>query len=269
MKRNIVIITALVCAVACVAGVMVLARTMPAEQGDGDTTAILHGTEAVTTGTEAEVTTAEDAETKPPYVSPKDFAEMRKTAPHIHGWLHVENSYIDYPIVQHPTDDGFYDRLTPEGEKDDRGCIITEHIYNRTDFEDPVTVLYGHYVGYTGHYEFFGGLQEMYNKDNYEKYKNITVYHEEKELHYEFYASVRYDNEHIPWNYDFSDPESYNKFLNRIKSFDGPEGVFAPDVEVTPDDKLLIFSTCYSGGYGANKDIRYIVVARLVETITE
>ena len=266
-KNNVTIIVALVCAAACVAGVIVMSRTMPDQIGGSDTTVLLESTDTVTTDSGPAETEGGDIETKPPYVSPIDFAALEATAPHVHGWLRIENSYIDYPVVQHPSDDKFYDRKTHEGVDDVKGSIYTEHVYNRTDFCDPVTVMYGHYVGTKGNYEFFGGLQEMYSPENYENYKNITIYREGKELRYEFYASVRYDKEHIPWTYDFSDPESYNAFLARVKSFEGPDGVIRSDVEVTPEDRLIVLSTCFDGGYGANKDVRYIVIARLVEIV--
>ena len=265
LKKNITIITALVCAAACVVSVMVLARKV----NNNDDSDVLMDTTAVTDSITTDSETTSTPETLPPYISPKDFTELKKLYPHIHGWLQIENSYIDYPVVQHPTDDTFYYRKSAEGENDERGCIMTEHIYNRTDFEDPVTVLYGHYVGTTGKFEFFGGLQEMYSAENYKTYENITVYHKDKELKYQFYCAVKYDTQHIPWNYDFSDPESYNKFLDRVASMTGPDMVQNPDVTVTPDDQLIIFSTCYNGGYGANKNVRYIVIAKLVDKVTE
>lgn len=261
MKRKIVIIAAFTLAVLTVAGIYFLMYfNRQNEEKDQDTTTAETTVPETTEDVTEPVT---EADTEPVYVSPKDFSSLRETYPHIHGWLEVPGSYIDYPIIQHPTDDTYYDRLAADGTYSVNGCIYTEHIYNRSDFEDPVTVLYGHYVGYTDNYQFFGGLQEMYTAENYENYKKITVYHEEKELHYEFYAAVHYDDEHIPWNYDFSDPESYNTFLSKVQSIQNWDSVFNPDVTVTPEDKLLIFSTCYNG----DPSSRFIVISKLVETI--
>ncbi len=273
MNKKIVIITAALCAAIAVFAVLFLKSEISVEPPTAATTvkdtsketSLL--TEALTTEKADETT--ESAETAPLYKSPKDFSLLRETYPHIHGWLEIPGSYIDYPIVQHPTDDKYYDRLSADGVVSQKGCIYTEHVYNRTDFEDYVTVLYGHYAGNKGNYEFFGGLQEMYSLENYENYKDITIYHENKELHYQFYAATKYDSEHIPWTYDFSSRESYNAFLDRLRSIDEENCVFAPDVTVRPGDKLLIMSTCYDGGYDANKNVRFIVVAKLVEKITE
>ena len=267
-KNNITIAAALVCAAACVAGVVVMSRTLPSQTEGAETTQVLLESDTSAADTQPSDTMGgEIEETKPHYESPINFSELEEAAPHVHGWLRIENSYIDYPVVQHPSDDKFYDRRTHEGVYSVNGSIYTEHVYNRPDFYDRVTVMYGHYVGTKDNYEYFGGLQDMYSPENYENYKNITIYRENKELHYEFDAAVRYDNEHIPWTYDFSDPESYNEFLARVKTFGETEGVFAPGVEVTPDDRLIILSTCYDGGYGANVNVRYIVIARLVEII--
>ncbi len=263
MKKNIIMVaSAVLAALLMVAGIYIMLYFQRNNtENNADETTIDETTVPETTEPETEPET--EAETEPPYVSPKNFEELRTKYPHIHGWLEIPGSYIAYPVVQHPTDDTHYDRLSADGKPDVNGCIYTEHIYNRTDFEDYVTVLYGHYVGYKDNYMYFGGLQEMYSAENYENYKDITVYHEEKELHYEFYAAVVYDDEHIPWTYDFSDADSYNSFLDKVKSREGRDCVFNPDVTVTPEDKLIILSTCYNG----LTDNRFIVIGRLVETI--
>ena len=94
------------------------------------------------------------------------------------------------------------------------GAIFTESAYNSTTMEDPVTVAYGHQM-HAG--TMFGKLQETYSQENaLEDYGEVIVYLPEKELHYQVFAAVPYDNRHILYNYDCTDSRRFNAFLNSI-----------------------------------------------------
>ena len=53
-----------------------------------------------------------DVESEQPQqvVSEKDFAKLRQTMPDIVGWIRLDDSIIDYPVVQ-GEDNEYYDRL--------------------------------------------------------------------------------------------------------------------------------------------------------------
>lgn len=191
-----------------------------------------------------------------PYVSPIDFASLQEQNPDIYGWLRIPNTEFDFPLVQREGDDSFYLTHNSGGEEDSAGAIFTESAYNSTDMEDPVTVAYGHQM-HAG--TMFGKLQATYSQENaLEDYGEIIVYLPDREYHYQVFAAVPYDNRHILYNYDFTDSRRYNAFLNSIFEVRELGAVRNREISVTPEDQLLVLSTCLTG----NDNKRYLVLAK-------
>ena len=194
-------------------------------------------------------------ETEEPYVSPIDFASLQAQNQDIYGWLRIPGTEFDFPLVQRQGDDSFYLTHDSDGNESSAGAIFTESSYNSTTMEDPVTVAYGHQM-HAG--TMFGKLQETYSQENaLEDYGEVIVYLPEKELHYQVFAAVPYDNRHILYNYDCTDSRRFNTFLNSIYEVREIGAQFASDVTVSTDDKVLALSTCLAG----NSQRRYLVLA--------
>ena len=188
-------------------------------------------------------------ETEEPYVSPIDFASLQAQNPDIYGWLRIPGTEFDFPWVQRQGDDSFYLTRDSDGNESSAGA------YNSTTMEDPVTVAYGHQM-HAG--TMFGKLQETYSQENaLEDYGEVIVYLPEKELHYQVFAAVPYDNRHILYNYDCTDSRRFNAFLNSIYEVREIGAQFASGVTVSTDDKVLVLSTCLAG----NSQRRYLVLA--------
>ena len=194
-------------------------------------------------------------ETEEPYVSPIRFASLQAQNPDIYGWLRIPGTEFDFPLVQRQGDDSFYLTHDSDGNESSAGAIFTESAYNSTTMEDPVTVAYGHQM-HAG--TMFGKLQETYSQENaLEDYGEVIVYLPEKELHYQVFAAVPYDNRHILYNYDCTDSRRFNAFLNSIYEVREIGAQFASDVTVSTGDKVLVLSTCLAG----NSQRRYLVLA--------
>jgi hypothetical protein len=82
-------------------------------------------------------------EAKEEYVSPIDFASLQELNEDVYAWITVEGTVIDYPILQHPTDNSRYLDYNIDGSYGYPGCIYTENM-NSKDFRDRNTVIYGH-----------------------------------------------------------------------------------------------------------------------------
>ena len=105
----------------------------------------------------------------------------------------------------------------------------------------------------------FGKLQATYSQENaLEDYGEILVYLPDREYHYQVFAAVPYDNRHILYNYDFTDSRRYNAFLNSIFEVRELGAVRNREISVTPEDHLLVLSTCLTG----NDHKRYLVLAK-------
>lgn len=197
-----------------------------------------------------------------PYVSPVDFASLQSKNADIHAWLTIPDTNVNYPIVQSPTDDAFYLRRSIDGTYSVNGTLFTEHMYNGTEFEDPVTAVYGHDMKSGA---MFGRLQETYSDEqSFKKHKDIIVYLPDRELHYEVFAAVPYSKRHILYYYNsFKTEETVEEFLNEIYSVRAFSTNFDEDCKVKKDDKILLLSTCLQGDISK----RYLVLARLASEI--
>lgn len=196
---------------------------------------------------------AEDGE---PYECPVDFEMLQQSNPDIYGWLRIEDSAIDYAVVQHPTSDNYYLTHNSQGNIDLDGAIFSQATYNSADFEDPVTILYGHNMR-SGH--MFGTLRASYtDQEFFDGHKDITIYTPEEALTYKVFAAVPYSDELIPLEHDFTDEKEYNNFFEGVFNIRNLNALF--DEENRPEfgDKVLILSTCISG-----TPMRFLVMATL------
>lgn len=193
------------------------------------------------------------------YVCPIDFKSIGND--HVYAWIKVPGTNIDYPVIQHPTDDGYYLRRNLKGKKDNNGTLFTEGTYNTKTFDDPVTVIYGHSMN-SG--EMFGRVQELFSDpDTFEDLSDIVIYTQFRKLEYKVFAAVPYDNRHILYNYDFTDSDHWYGFLTGIKSIKSFGANFNKEFYPQFGEKMLILSTCLKG----DKTKRYLVLASLEKVV--
>lgn len=203
----------------------------------------------------------ENPEPYKPYSSPIDFEALWKVNPDIYAWLYIPGTNINYPLLQREGDGAYYLDHNSECRKDKNGALFTESKYNHRDFSDPATAVYGHHMRSGA---MFGQLQALYSKeDGLETYRDILVYLPDQEQHYEAFAALPFENDHILYYYDFRQESGFNAFLNRVNSVRRVDAHIDSQITVTPEDQILILSTCLSG----NNKKRYLVLARRTEEI--
>ncbi len=194
-----------------------------------------------------------------PYVSPIDFETLREENGDIYAWLDIPGTKISYPILQHSSDDSFYLRRGIDGKFNVNGSLFTESQYNKADFSDPVTIIYGHNM-LNGN--MFGRLQSYYSdKEFFSKNNKVIVYLPDREMHFTIFAAVPFDNWHILYNCNFSDTRAFNVFFNGILSIRAIGANFNENTSVEPDHQVLILSTCLKG----NSNKRFLVCAKLYD----
>lgn len=192
------------------------------------------------------------------YVSPVDFAKLAEENPDIYAWIRMDNTVIDYPVLQHPTDDTYYLMHNPDHSYGYPGCIYSE-LYNTNTFEDPVTVLYGHNMK---NGTMFGGLHQFENKDFFDRNTSFEIYMPDKTLVYEIVAALETDDKRITVWYNFEDEKAYQNYIDELMS--GAESELyhiREGVELTTKDKLVVLQTCVS----ERKSNRYVVIGALRE----
>lgn len=182
-----------------------------------------------------------------------DFADLQEnTNGDIYAWIHIPDTKIDYPVLQHPTDNSYYLNHNLDGSRGYPGCIYTED-YNKKDFTDPNTVLYGHNMK---NGTMFAGLHKYGDSEYLEEHPYIYIYTEEGLLAYEIFAAYQSGDEHILYAHDgFEDRKVYGKYLEEILSMRSMGSVLKEGAEVTEDSRIITLSTCISG----KPDNRFLV----------
>ena len=160
--------------------------------------------------------TARTTDEEEKVVIPIDFASLQETNPDVHAWIKIDGTNIDYPVVQNEEQEEYYLTHTWEGKYAAEGAIFTQ-AFNKKDFTDFNTVIYGHQMGEgveTMFHQLGNYLDDGYMKDHSE----IVIYTPEHILTYKVFAAVVYDDRHLMKYYDYDKAEDRQAFLDSLKS---------------------------------------------------
>jgi sortase B len=203
--------------------------------------------------------TPEPTPTPIPYVSPIDFQSLMEVNEDIYGWLQIDGTNVNFPVVQSATDDTFYLDHDSDGKYSENGAVFSEHRYNHRDFNDPVTILYGHHK-WSG--AIFGNLQQYYTDSKFFAEDNkLKIYTPTGLLEYGVFAAVPYGRDHILYYNDFSDDEVFETFFSGILNTRDLSARFNEEYAPKAGDKVLILSTCFAG----NNTRRFLVMGTLLD----
>lgn len=192
--------------------------------------------------------------------NPIDFTSLQQQNNEIYGWIKIDDTEVDYPIVQSATDDEFYLKHSAVDKQwVASGAIYTEGC-NNTDFSDPITVIYGH-NGYKT--TMFTTLHNFEKSDFFESHPYFYIYQPGRKLTYQVISAFKYDDRHIMNSYNFNSAEDLKSFQATILN---PESAVQNvrnnlDVEINENSKIVVLSTCITG----QKSNRLLVCGVLVK----
>ena len=190
--------------------------------------------------------------------TPVDFEEQQKINDDIYAWITIPGTVVDYPVLQHKSDDTYYLDHNIYGKKTTGGALFTERVYNGKDFNDPVTIIYGHKLKSGA---MFGSLQALYSDPSgFAANRAVYVQTPDGCLEYEIFATLPYDNRHILYNYDFTNARVFRSFFKNVTSVRTLGANSDPEYVPDAGDRVLILSTCLRG----DNTKRYLVMARQV-----
>lgn len=160
---------------------------------------------------------------------------------HIYAWIYIPGTNIDYPVLRHPSNDGFYLNHNLDGSKGYPGCIYTEN-FNSTDWTDPMTVLYGHDMRSTG--TMFHQLHYFEKADFFDENQYVYIYTPEKLLVYHIFAAFVHSDEHLLLSHNFHDEEQFTSFMDGILNMRTMGSHIRQDEAIQSDSKIITLSTC-------------------------
>lgn len=195
-----------------------------------------------------------DPEMPDPVDIPVDFDFLKGENQDIIGWIQVEGTKIDYPILYDTTYNRYYLDHNFKGTNTAYGSIFVLG-ENAGDFTDFNTVVYGHNMLDSS---MFAQLHKFRNKEFFDTNDKIIVYTPDRKLTYEVFAAYRRDNLNIILSNDFSTEELQAEYIASIYEHTAVAN-FDPEYKVTSADRILTLSTCIG-----NPAYRYVVQGVLV-----
>lgn len=169
-----------------------------------------------------------------------DWDALHEQNGDIYAWIYVPDTTVDYPVLQHPTDNSYYLNYNIDGTKGFPGCIYTED-YNSKDFSDIHTVIYGHNLKDK---TMFTSLHNFENKKLFLKDHYIYIYTQDYVFVYQIFAAYEFSAIHLLDNYDYTNEYVYEDYLKQIYRTTDRVANVREDIIVTTEDKIVTLSTC-------------------------
>lgn len=202
------------------------------------------------------VTTNETNEEKEQQEDNVNLNKLYKINNDIVGWLKIENTNINYPVMQTKDRPDYYLRKNFYKEYSVFG---TPYIDENCDIENGNNlIIYGHHINGN---KMFGELENYKNEEYYNKHKFIKFYTLNEKAEYEIisvFKTTVYNDKGFKYYqyYNLEDEREFETFINKCKEL----SLYDTQKIAKYGDKLLTLSTCdYSQNNG-----RLVVVARKI-----
>lgn len=176
----------------------------------------------------------------------KKYKELYKQNKDLAGWLSIEGTVINYPVMQTGEKNAdFYLHHDFEKKESDHGTLFVDA---RNDYvnRDTNLIIYGHNMR-DG--TMFGGLKSFMDQEYFKNHQKLvfdTIY---EKAEYRIVAvclsKVNYQDDHTFRYYNFlnaSNKEEFQAFLANIQQLT----VFDQKIDISYGDELLTLSTCNS-----------------------
>lgn len=174
-----------------------------------------------------------------PYNNDINFEELQAINPDVYAWIRIPGTNVDYPILQSLVEaDDYYLNTTMDKKQGLPGSIYTEK-YNINNFEDPVTVIYGHTLAEG---TMFTELHKYTDRAFFDANPYIYIYMPDKTYKYQIFATVAFDDRYILGNYNFLDSDDFNGYVNELKA--SMSGNVNNDLAINEGSKIITLSTC-------------------------
>ena len=187
--------------------------------------------------------------------STKSFEELQKINPDVIGWIRVNDTNINYPLVQTDNDDT-YMNTDAEGKYSLSGAIFL-HCGNKPDFSDFNNIIYGHHME---KHMMFGDIGEFTKEQYFNEHPYGNLFFDGNDHGIEFYALIQVDayNETI-FNVCPDTSEATQAYLLEIID----NALYKRELNITEDDHLVLLTTCTSDMTNG----RNVLVGRLTDQV--
>lgn len=181
-----------------------------------------------------------------------NLAELKKKNQDTIAWINVNNTNINYPVVQ-SNDNDYYLHHSYDKTKNEGGWIYLDY-RNNPDFNNKNNIIYGHS---RKDKTMFATLLNVLNYNWYTNKDNhiIRISTEKENSLWQIISVYKIPVESYYIKTNFYSDNEYQEFLNTITK----RSIHNFNTETNIEDKILTLSTCYSD------DIRLAVHAKLIK----
>lgn len=168
-----------------------------------------------------------------------DFLELKQKNADTIGWIQVNNTNINYPIVQ-TTDNDFYLNHSYDKTPNEAGWVFMD-FRNNSDFSNKNTIIYAHSrLDKT----MFGSLSKVLKSSWYENKDNhiIKISTPTENSLWQIFSVYKIEEEAYYITTNFQDENTYLEFLTTLKN----RSKYDFHTTLTADDSIITLSTCYS-----------------------
>lgn len=183
----------------------------------------------------------------------KVFSTLQEINKDTIGWLTVNNTRIDYPVVQ-AKDNDYYLRRDYYQNKNRHGWIFMDYRNNPDELNEN-TIIYGHNLA---NQTMFGTLRYALNSYWYKKSANqiITFNTPNENMKFQIFSIYTIPTTNDYLDITFPTTDAYQAYIDLVKG----RSIYDFNIEVTTDDKILTLSTCANGN-----DKRLVIHAKLIK----
>ncbi len=180
-----------------------------------------------------------------------DLAELKKINPEIVAWIKINNTNINYPVVQAKNNTKYLTR-NYRGEFATAGSIFLD--YRNDGFKDDFSMVYGHRMDGQ---RMFGGISLFEEKEYFDEHKSGVLYTEDGvyDLEISDFSIVDIDRTTI-YNHDTNRNKRNGTVIHEVHSF----AKQSRKVEYGDSDKIIILSTCDKD----SKHYRNVLLAKMI-----
>lgn len=178
------------------------------------------------------------------------FDELKKINPEVFGWLTVEDTQIDYPLVQ-SSNNSKYVNTDIEGKFSLSGSIFLD-CRNKNNFADMNNIIYGHHMQKDA---MFGELEKFAQRDFFNNHKYGKIFYEDKWHKIVFFAFVEADAyDDIIYNPLLKNCDEYLDYIRECATH-------FQDLSFLKEEHFISLSTCTT----ASTNGRHILIGRIIE----
>ena len=178
------------------------------------------------------------------------LAELQAINPDVLGWLTIDDTHIDYPVVIGETDMEYVNKDV-YGDFALSGSIFLDSD-NARDLSDAYTLVYGHHMDNGA---MFGDVVEFVNTDYFESHQTGTLYLPDATYTIEIFACVQVD----AFDSMIYDPLAQDDDVSELLHYVDEIAVQSRYIGVQPTDKVIGLSTCAE----AETNGRVVIFGRL------